>query len=83
MEVRHVLWCCGPSFETVVDAAAAPFAVRNGVLPLVRGWLIALARAHERSRQRQTLRDLDDHLLRDIGVTREQAEREAHKPFWR
>lgn len=55
----------------------------TAVLPLVRGWLIALARAHERSRQRQTLRDLDDHLLRDIGVTREQAEREAHKPFWR
>jgi uncharacterized protein YjiS (DUF1127 family) len=25
---------------------------------------------------------LDDHLLRDIGVTRAQARREASKPFW-
>jgi uncharacterized protein YjiS (DUF1127 family) len=49
----------------------------------VRGWLIALARMHERSCQRRTLRDLDEHLLRDIGVTREQAEGEARKPFWR
>jgi uncharacterized protein YjiS (DUF1127 family) len=55
----------------------------TAVLPLVRGWLIALARMHERSCQRRTLRDLDDHLLRDIGVTREQAEREAQRPFWR
>jgi uncharacterized protein YjiS (DUF1127 family) len=55
----------------------------TAVVPLVRGWLIALARMHERSCQRRTLRDLDDHLLRDIGVTREQAEGEAHKPFWR
>jgi len=53
------------------------------VVTRVRGWLIALARMHERSCQRRTLRDLDDHLLRDIGVTREQAEGEARKPFWR
>jgi uncharacterized protein YjiS (DUF1127 family) len=26
--------------------------------------------------------ELSDHLLTDIGVTREQAEREAAKPFW-
>jgi uncharacterized protein YjiS (DUF1127 family) len=52
-------------------------------VPLMRGWLVALVRLHERSCQRRTLHDLDDHLLRDIGVTREQAEREAHKPFWR
>jgi uncharacterized protein YjiS (DUF1127 family) len=55
----------------------------TAVVALVRGWLIALVRMHGRSCQRRTLRDLDDHLLRDIGVTREQAEREAHKPFWR
>ena len=32
---------------------------------------------------RQQLRTFDDHLLRDIGVTRLQAEAEADKPFWR
>jgi len=38
---------------------------------------------HERWNQRQDLRALDDHLLRDIGITREQARREAGKPFWK
>jgi uncharacterized protein YjiS (DUF1127 family) len=37
----------------------------------------------ERARGRQQLRTFDDHLLRDIGVTRLQAEAEADKPFWR
>jgi uncharacterized protein YjiS (DUF1127 family) len=26
---------------------------------------------------------LDDRLLRDVGLSRAEAEREAHKPFWR
>ena len=33
-------------------------------------------------RQRQALLDLDDHLLTDIGLTREAAKHEAKKPFW-
>jgi uncharacterized protein YjiS (DUF1127 family) len=37
----------------------------------------------ERARGRQQLRTFDDHLLRDIGLTRLQAEAEANKPFWR
>jgi uncharacterized protein YjiS (DUF1127 family) len=37
----------------------------------------------EKARQRGLLKDLDDRLLDDIGVTREQAECEARKPFWR
>jgi uncharacterized protein YjiS (DUF1127 family) len=37
----------------------------------------------ERARGRQQLRTFDDHLLRDIGITRLQAEAEANKPFWR
>lgn len=37
----------------------------------------------ERVRRRQQLRTFDDHLLRDIGISRLQAEAEAHKPFWR
>lgn len=39
-----------------------------------------------RSRQRKALGDLavlNGYLLRDIGVTREEAFREAAKPFWR
>lgn len=36
----------------------------------------------ERSRQRRALRQLDDHLLRDLGVSRVDAQQEADKPFW-
>lgn len=42
-----------------------------------------LAAAHRRYRQRRALLRLDDRLLNDIGVTREQALDEACKPFWR
>lgn len=37
----------------------------------------------QRARGRQQLGTFDDHLLRDIGITRLQAEAEAQKPFWR
>ena len=36
-----------------------------------------------RSRQREALSRLDDRLLEDIGVTRQQANAEAAKPFWK
>jgi uncharacterized protein YjiS (DUF1127 family) len=42
-----------------------------------------LLRWHEVARQRRTLRTLDDRMLKDIGVTRADAEREASRPFWR
>lgn len=36
----------------------------------------------ERARQRRAMLALDDHLLRDIGISRADVEREASKPFW-
>jgi uncharacterized protein YjiS (DUF1127 family) len=42
----------------------------------VRAWAI-------RTRQRRALGALDRHLLRDIGLTPEEAMREAGKAFWR
>lgn len=38
-------------------------------------------RLQQRSLQPQNLADFDEHLLRDIGVTREQAQREAKRPI--
>jgi uncharacterized protein YjiS (DUF1127 family) len=37
----------------------------------------------ERSRQRRALAQLEDHLLRDIGLTRGEARRECANPFWK
>ncbi|MGI9507491.1 MAG: DUF1127 domain-containing protein [Geminicoccaceae bacterium] len=36
----------------------------------------------ERFRQRRALSFLDDRMLRDIGLTRLDVEREITKPFW-
>ena len=36
-----------------------------------------------RRRQRQDLADLDDRMLADIGISREEARRETNQPFWR
>jgi uncharacterized protein YjiS (DUF1127 family) len=45
------------------------------------GWWSLL----DRPLQRIALRDIadDPHLLRDVGLSREEALREAAKPFWR
>ena len=42
-------------------------------------WVLhALATRHQRMR----LDELDDHLLRDIGVDRVTAHKESDRPFW-
>ena len=35
-----------------------------------------------RARERAALASLDDHLLKDIGLTRADTWRESRKPFW-
>jgi len=45
-------------------------------------WIVYTIECQERWRQRQALLELDDRLLRDIGISREQAIQEADKPFW-
>lgn len=39
-------------------------------------WVMAVAR------QRRELGRLDNRMLKDIGLTREQAQAEAARPFW-
>ncbi len=42
----------------------------------------ALLRRSAVARSRHSLARLDDHLLRDIGLTRAQAAAEAERPSW-
>lgn len=37
----------------------------------------------KRARQRHELKGLSDHTLNDIGVSRAEINKEAHKPFWK
>ena len=51
-----------------------------GLASTIRQWVA-------RSQQRRALREIaertDDHLLKDIGLSQEEAFRQADKPFWR
>jgi uncharacterized protein YjiS (DUF1127 family) len=51
----------------------------GGAMTTLRTSLRAMLR---RWRTRQRISDLDQHALRDIGVTFAEAEREANKAFW-
>ncbi len=53
-----------------------------GAAPAPRFTLSRLARALDLWRQRRALRRLDDDALRDLGVTRAQAEAEASRSVW-
>jgi len=37
----------------------------------------------ERARQRRHLAQFSDHMLKDIGLSRSEADHEISKPFWR
>ena len=43
----------------------------------------ALLAWHDRARERRALMELSDPMLRDIGISRAQAQGEGARPFWR
>lgn len=64
----------------------APSRALGLFLSTIRRAAAAIRNAAQRSSQRRALREWVDHneqhLLRDIGITRERAGREAEKWFW-
>ena len=60
------------ALDVVAGLARLPFAILETVLV----W-------QERDQQRRHLAALDDRLLRDMGISRTDAAREAAIPFWR
>jgi uncharacterized protein YjiS (DUF1127 family) len=67
--------------EAGAFAPTAPEARRGGVVGRRSFWQ-RIATWRRVSRERQRLRDLDPRILHDIGVTPEEAAREASRPFW-
>lgn len=65
-------------------STAATSTEHHGIAPMGRdGWFTWIGRCLDRGSQRRALSELDDHLLRDVGLTRLQALKEAGKPVWR
>jgi uncharacterized protein YjiS (DUF1127 family) len=75
-------------FRGVAKKAApnwTPTAVESGPRPRDQrrpAVLVWIAEAWQRRRSRVYLPQLDDRMLRDIGIIRAEADREAGKPFW-
>jgi uncharacterized protein YjiS (DUF1127 family) len=55
---------------------AAGRAVLSSLAGMIASWL-------DRRQGRRDLSELDDRLLADVGISREDALWEARKPFWR
>jgi uncharacterized protein YjiS (DUF1127 family) len=76
-----------PSLRTKAFGLDDLIGQRPRVTSLIAGLASTIRRWVARSQQRRALREIaertDDHLLKDIGVSREEALREADKPFWR
>lgn len=62
---------------------AARARLGRGLQGLAAIGLARLLHWHELARQRRALLALNDRMLKDIGITRVEAEREARRPFWR
>ncbi|MCU0731645.1 MAG: DUF1127 domain-containing protein [Hyphomonas sp.] len=59
--------------------AASPLRRLVGRVVRLPARLLMLSRL---AASRRDLARLDDHLMRDIGLTRAEAASEAHRPFW-
>jgi uncharacterized protein YjiS (DUF1127 family) len=61
---------------TIADAIDGAHDLSTTIMKTLTQWMA-------RSVQRRHLAELDDHILRDIGLEYKQAIREADKPFWK
>jgi len=72
-----------PTFDLYLPRTySTPRARGQHIHPVAAAWML-FATWNEQARQRRALASLDDHMLRDIGITRVDAARECEKPFWR
>lgn len=67
------------------DASAIPAVQlrKSAVGPVLSRALDRVLCWHERLKSRRMLGSLDDRMLRDVGIDRATARREAETPFWR
>jgi uncharacterized protein YjiS (DUF1127 family) len=68
--------------STAVPSSFTPDSEQAAPCPC-DGWIARLCRMAKRRRQRRALGELDERLLRDVGIAAEDARTEADKPFWK
>jgi uncharacterized protein YjiS (DUF1127 family) len=76
---------CGSTIGTstsYIETAPRSFPDRAWSWQVPFSWLARIALAWERRHQHEQLLELDDHLLADIGLSRQQAVEAAQKSFW-
>ena len=71
--------CTSTSYDI---PASKPFAGFEWLWQRPSVWLAKVSRGCERRHQRRQLLELSDHLLADIGLSREDAVEEACKSSW-
>ena len=84
LSIGHSACECSPVRLVVLTHKEVP--ARSAISSRRSNWLHTIALWIARSRQRQALQEiasLNDRLLKDIGVSKDEALREAAKPFWR
>jgi uncharacterized protein YjiS (DUF1127 family) len=64
------------TIEIQISVRGPPWVGWPQLRPTIHVW-------QQRRRQRLALRELDDRLLRDFGITRAAVRGEAAKPFWK
>jgi uncharacterized protein YjiS (DUF1127 family) len=79
---------CGSAISSTISSTEPAVAFARPGFPMIpwreylRAMTTALARYSARQAQRRALGELDDRLLADIGLSRQNAIAEARKPFW-
>ncbi|TVO58598.1 DUF1127 domain-containing protein [Denitromonas halophila] len=72
--------------SSLTHKACAPAVARTDIASVLRQLGHALRTTitvwRKRSAARRELRELDEHVLRDVGISRSQADFEGRKPFW-
>ena len=61
----------------------ATHSLRDLLLQAIQATYATLVLWNDRQMQRNHLNELDERLLRDMGLSRQQVRQEALKPFWR
>ena len=81
--MRTIYAAARPSTSTPVTFPKALRAVAGTPVRVLLKMLDAYLAGAEVSRQRRALLALSDDMLKDIGISRAQADLEGSKPFWR